>query len=179
MNRYNDDPDMLSDRRICKSRIGMILGEEYADDIEASCFAKLERTMADDIYRLNKNTHRRVYASICARVMANGDFNGDICSRLPPNRWIYNRLRNGELDPRELGSMEESEMYAEINAERRRIIEERSNQKIEEKVTNLVYCSNCKRNNIYVWKEQKRCGDEGVTYMYKCKDCSKQWSERS
>lgn len=78
------------------------------------------------------------------------------------------RLLNKELAPGSLGDMTEKELCPQATSAERAEIAKRSEQKVEEKESNLFRCPHCGERRSAYREVQRRCLDEPPDYLCVC-----------
>lgn len=152
---------------------------EIAERLEDGCFWFAFKKSQTEGWSTSGEEFVFLYQSICFRSLVNLDPSSSINNNIPPEMQFINRLRSGLIVPEYVGSMTEAEMNPEINASIRSYLDQRREQKIDIKISNMNICKNCHKNETRMHKNQTRSGDEGVTWFITCIHCHHKWSERS
>jgi DNA-directed RNA polymerase subunit M/transcription elongation factor TFIIS len=84
---------------------------------------------------------------------------------------LVNKLLNGQINPSDVGFMNESEICPESQELEKIDIKKRMDVKIEEKTSNLYQCPSCKERKCTYTTVQKRSLDEASGVSCKCTVC--------
>jgi hypothetical protein len=84
---------------------------------------------------------------------------------------LFNKLINKEIDPNDVGFMNESEICPESQELEKIDIKKRMDVKIEEKTSNLYQCPSCKERKCTYTTVQKRSLDEASGVSCECTVC--------
>jgi len=136
--------------RDCMNKIVKECGEKFMD----RCWAKKEF-----VERYSTELYRHISS------LRSGDY--------------LKRLSKGELDPKLVAELSNSEIAPENYEEEIKIINKRMEQQIKEKYTTKHTCKICKGRKIKYQETSGRSlgADEISQFYYKCADCGYGWME--
>jgi DNA-directed RNA polymerase subunit M/transcription elongation factor TFIIS len=162
----------------------MFLYEEYKNDIkllidiakriEKSCYCATINNCrnSDDPPPRNWESSAFVeiyYSARCGIILRLLSPNSTSCKEF--GCLLFNKLINGEIDPNNVGFMNESEICPESQEFEKIDIKKRMEVKIEEKTSNLYQCPSCKERKCTYTTVQKRSLDEASGVSCECTVC--------
>ena len=110
-----------------------------------------------------------LYSSRLATVLMNLDPESSICREYGTR--IYQRLVEGSLQPGELGAMSAESLCPAAFQKEKEEIASRSGQRVEEKVSALWACPECKARSCTYREVQDRAADEPASIYCTCTVC--------
>lgn len=153
---------------------------EISKKIENGCYRFLLDEMSRRNIQINWDNREVIsfYSNKLYQIMINIDPESSVnepYEDINMHDYLYNKIMNNTIDPKELAYMSAYEMNPHINAEYHTNINIRKEQGYKKKTSMAYKCNECGDRNTTIDVAQTRAGDEGQTLFIKCITCSHQW----
>jgi len=134
-----------------------LLTKEKAELLEDNIFHKIYNIACRDKIKLFWDNYKfySLYVNECIRIYDNMKLNKLLCDD-------YDKLH----------------LYNDLELNNKMEIYNKKNYiEYDIKISNEITCFKCKLNQVFIVSKQKRCIDEGMSFIYTCKNCGNSWSE--
>lgn len=159
--------------------------EALIDEIELGCYNETVKFYLKNIH-FNEYLILHQYEELISKLKKFIDLNSSINIQSPNSRKVLDMCINFilkenldiSINPLDLATVEEVDVYSERFEEIINIINIKNNQTVEERTTKLYPCPICRVRDATYKKQQDRSFDEGESLHLKCAKCGKKWRIR-